>query len=304
MEYEPHPNLAKTVDILKILRETYVSSVIKSTNDTLLWPTTDSNEMVEALIRNLRMVLEQAFGNNYLDELATVNGIAYQADRSGNPTGNEVYFYGKELVHYGPTVQSIDDVPQVVIKFYDSEAYDDDINTVETIYYMAPKDIEKFEIIPTEKLIDIITHHTVQSRRFLSNADFLQAPASIQHDVLTMVMNAFDEDAQEYHHLLIELKTKRYMDIYDDMPMDLVYSLFEPLQLDHKDQIVLLGRYVGCQFPEIMDQPDKHFDSIDDFQLSDGVPCMIFRDEDSRITYVVPGGSITEINVIEEFEET
>ena len=304
MEYEQHPNLVQPVDMLKMLKETYVSSVIKNTNAELLWPTTDSDEAVEALIRNFRMVLDQAFGKNYLDEPATVNGIAYQADRRGNPTGTEVYFYGKELIYYGPTMQSIDDVPQIVIKFYDAEAYDDDSNPVETIYYMAPKDIEKFDITPTEKLIDIIAHHTVQSRRLLSSPDFVQAPVSIQHDILELVGGVFDEDVREYRHLLLEVKTRHYMDIYDGMPMSLVYSLFEPHQLDHKDQITLLGRYVSCQFPEIMDQPDKHFDSIHDLNLSDGVPCMIFRDEDLRVTYVVPSGAITEINVIEEFEET
>lgn len=304
MEYEQHPNLAQPVDILKMLKETYVSSVIKSTDAELLWPTTDSDEAVEALVRNLRMVLDQAFGKAYLDEPATVSGIAYQADRHGNPTGAEVYFDGKELIYCGPTVQAIDNVPQIVIEFYDAEAYDHTDASLEEIYYMPPKGIEKFDITPAEKIIDIVARHTVQSRRLLSSPDFLQAPTSIQHDIMADVVHAFNDDVGSYLGVLHEIEAWRFMGSYDDMPLSYIDSLSDQTLLEVTDRSVLLGKYIGCLFPEIRDQPGKGFDSINDFQLSQGAPCMSFRDDDHRATYIIPLDAITKITTIEEFEET
>lgn len=304
MEYEQHPNLAQPVDILKMLNETYVSSVIKNTNAELLWPTTDSDEAVEALIRNLRMVLEQAFGDDYLDEPATVNGIAYQADHQGNPTGDEVYFYGKELIYCGPTVQVIDDIPQVVIELYDDKACDHTDASLEKIYYMLPKGIDKFDISPTEKIIDIIARHTVQSRRLLSSTEFLQAPASRQRGIMAEVVLAFNDDVGPYLGVLHQIEAWRFMGSYDDMPLSYADSLSDQTLLRAADRFIILGKYIGCQFPEVDDQPGKGFGSIDDFQLSQGSPCMSFRDEERQATYVVPIDAITKITTIEEYEET
>ncbi len=304
MDYEPRPGAERIVNMLRILNSHTVSAVIERANYEL-WQSLVTNADLKALTGKYQQELQRVIGENYAEERATVTGLAYTTDYRDNPTGSEVFFRRKKLIYSGPSVQAIANVPQLVFEFYvDDEAYDDDGRIIETVYYMLPEDMRELEIIPAEKLFDIISKHITQSRQQLSSDDFLQAPTGVQHDILASVLDAFNNDVQPYLDVLHDIEANRFMGTYDDMPMSFADSLVDKSILDVTHQFMLLGKYTGSVFPEISDQPDIGFSSVDDFYLSHGAPCMEFRDDDNRATYVIPIDAITKITTIEEFEET
>ncbi|MBC7868780.1 hypothetical protein H7X69_01195 [Candidatus Saccharibacteria bacterium] len=302
MEYEPHSAFEQSINMLNILSNDTVRSVIERANYELQ-KTVRTDAHLQMLTEKYQQELQRAIGKDYSEENATVTGLAYTDDHRNNPTGYEVFFRKKRLVYYGPTVQIVSDVPQLVFEFYvDDDAYDKDGNVIETIYYMLPEDIRELEIIPSESLFDIIKQQVAQSRQLLSSDDFLQAPTNVQHDVLANIVDTFNNHTQNYLGVLHEIEAERFMGEYDDMPMSLEDSLVDQSLLDASYRIKLRGYYTGSQFAESSDQPNKSFNSIDDFTLSHSAPCMNFRDEDNRASYVVPIDAITKIAVIEDFE--
>lgn len=304
MEYEPRPNAEQIINMLSILNNYTVSAVIERANYELKQPVVGIDK-TEELTKKYQQELQRAIGTDYAEQNATVTGLAYTDDYHNNPTGCEVFFRRKKLIYSGPTVQTISKVPTVVFEFYaDDEVYDDRGNVIETVYFMLPEDIRELEIVLTENLLDIISQHINQSRQQLSTDEFLQAPTSVQRDILASINDTFNNDVQVYRGLLFDIEAERFMGTFDDMPMSFADSLVDQLVLETPHQFMLLGKYNGSLFPEINDLPNKGFDSIDDFYLSHGAPCMQFRDDDNRATYVVPLDAITRIVIIEDFEET
>ncbi len=301
MEYERHAPCEQPVNVLDILKTDRVRSLIKLANDNLQSSRFSPGNVGE-FVRKYQHAIEAALGRDYTEGEATVTGTAYLAGTTEQP--DVMFFENKKLIFCGTSVQTIDSGPEVVFEFFEEVEDGDDTDPIETIYYMLPDDIDKLEITPTETLCGILSHHANQSRRLLAYDGFFDAPTRVQHEILSMIITHFNSDTKAYigeEHLV---QATRYMSVYDDMPMSLSDSYFDQTTLDPSDRFAPHGTYTGSVFAERCDQPSDGFNSIDQFKLSRGTPCMLLRDDARRATYVVPIDAITEADVIEDFTQT
>lgn len=299
VENESHPNFERRFDVLKRLKDPSVSFVIDLINYAL--PKhggyTANNK---DFILECQGLLDRSLGKECSEGMATVTGVAYTADNFDDYPDHELLFCKADtLVYNGLTVQTINGTPQVVIELYDpTNTYDEQGFIIESSYYMLPKDIEELEIMPYKKLASIIKYHVNKSRLKLSSPEFLQAPLDIQRQELAIIIHDFNESTLDYFKSSLVIETKRYMCALRDMPINLDASLVNQDQLDPSAQSVIFGEYIGAHFPEISDQPDIQFDSLADFALCQGAPCLMIRNDTDNATYSVPAGAITEIDVI------
>ncbi len=301
MEYEPHAPCEQPVNVLEILNTNRLRSLIELANDNLQSSRPSPGD-VGKLVHKYQQAIEAALGRDFTEGEATVTGTAYPAGATEQADG--IFFENKILIFCGTSVQAVESGPEVTLEFYEEIEDDDDVNQIETIYYMLPADIDKLEVIPAETLSGILSHHANQSHRLLAYDGFFDAPTRVQHEILSMIISDFNSDTKAYigeEHLV---QATRYMSVYDDMPMSLSDSFFDQTALYPSDRFAPHGTYVGSVFAERCDQPDEGFNSIDQFKLSHGTPCMLLRDDARRATYVVPIDAITEAVVIEDFTQT
>lgn len=312
------PKAEEPVNMLRILQSDSVQSDIYEANCALFHSPVDDRYVGKCLAELQATIrLQSAVNKDYKNEYATVTGVVHAVDNSDTPTDKVGLFHKRKLIYCGPTVQAIGSQPRIVFEFHEDDGNN---HPMETIYYMLPENITELEIHPSDNLIDIISMHAKGLRQLLSSPAFLQASIDDQHRTLTRIIHMFNKDTQAYLGELHEVKTNRFMIYQEDMPRSLADSLSDQSSTDPSDQFIPYGKYMGCIIPEagnlspgfnhlllgINNQPDKHFEKIDDFPLSSGTLCMVFEDDENpanKITYVIPIDAITNIFVPENPEQ-
>ncbi len=299
-EYEPRPGAERTVDLLKTINNDAVSSIIRRANRDIQYPLVTTSEL-ELLTERYQQEIIDVIDKDYSDENATVTGVAYTIDQTGNPSGQITCFYRKRMIYDGPTVQAIAGVPEIVFELYEYRVGDSG-NITEDIYYMLPEDIRELEVNLSDKLFDSIAQHVDQSRQLLTSSDFLDRSTPDQHAILASILYVFHEDIRSRADKFLGVETERFMSAYDDIPVGLTDSVTDQSKMKVSKRFVPLGKYIDSVFPETINRPYVHFDSLHDFPISKGTPCMRVRDDNQGVTYVVPTGAITRLVVIDNLE--
>ena len=149
-----------------------------------------------------------------------------------------------------------------------------------------------------EQPIDIISKQIDQSHVRLVDEKFFRLATEIQLDILASILNRFREATKHLENKMYEIETKRFMGFYPGLEMSLADSLDDRSDCSPAHYAVLRGTFIGRSFPEVIDQPERHFNSPTDFDLSGGVPCMSFRDDTNEVTYVIPIDAITRLDSV------
>lgn len=299
MEYEPQPSTEHSIDLLSVLNHHTVVRVIESANDQLRQHRADINT-IENLTDEYDLKIRATIGADYFDREAITTGLVYTIDQRGNLTKDRLFLNQRKLIFYGPAVRTIDKNPEVVFEFCDQETTDYDETNVQSTYYMLPEDITQLELIPILTLSGVLKQHGKRAKEITSRPDFFLLSADDQYELLQTIVDEIDDDTNELIGFTYEVDAKYFMATYDDMPLSLEDTYSDQRQLDQSLKFTPQGTYEGVTFAEIIARPDECIESLEDFSLSNGTPCMQLRSDAHKVTYLVPIDALETINPVDD----
>lgn len=250
-------------------------------------------------------VLNELFGLEYENGSCRVLGDSYQMKEDGYLSAGSSFFYREGVIYNGITIEVIDDEERVLLSCWDPET--------EVEYFVLPESLIQLEIresATTEGINDILMRHVESTNRLVSSGLFLAASYSDQQQKLDEIFSCIENDLNTYSNSgRIEIDCSGYYAISD---VDVVASLKEVYmeQSGHSrvQPFCPSGTVVGVSILEQLDASefDRMFDTTpspyrntDEFVLSNGVPCVIVRDDLIRMTYLIQLDSVRDVICIE-----
>lgn len=304
MEFPSHTSEEMVVNLLDTIRDSKVNAAIEIANYRLANAHL-TNEDTDEVIRSCTESVDFEIGDGYIEGNAIVTGTVYDTDEEGLPDGSRQVVKDRSLVYFGADVKAVRGEPEIVLVFYENITNDRfREGEVENIYFALPEKLSKLDLIITEEVDDVLSHYAEQCALRLTDDEFLLAQTAEQQDHLERVIALITKDLKAYEGLTLRIETDYYMGIYDEMPLSLENSRVDQSENPPEGCVAPTGKYLWCMFAELVDQPDRGFDSENGFHLSHNSPCILLRDEARQMTYFVPIADIYETTIVDDPAKT
>jgi len=95
----------------------------------------------------------------------------------------------------------------------------------------------------------------------------------------------------------VAFDASRYVVINDSDKGDVRGRAIDQSMLNHEDRVQPRGEYRDCLYPELA-YTEKAFKRIEEFDISGGSACIMLRDDEMGVTYLVP------LDAIENHDDT
>lgn len=304
MEFPSHTTEETAVNILDTLKDDNVNAAIEVANYRLRYAHL-ANEDMDQIISSCSGKVDYEIGEGYLEGNAVVTGLIYETDDEGLPNGSKRTIKDKSLIYFGADVQIVRDEPEIVLVLV--ESLDDDAfrqGDITNVYFALPENLSKLEIKMTETVDDILSHYAAQCASQLTSDQFHAAGMPEQQNHLEHIINLLTKDLKAYEGATLRTETDYYTGMYDGMPLSLENSYVDQSDNAPEACVAPTGKYIGCMFAELIDQPDRRFDTENGFHLSHNSPCILLRDEARQTTYFVPIADIYETTIVDDPTKT
>lgn len=275
-----------------------------------------SEDELEETIDNFTEQLSVQFGENRQNCKSELLAEVAIIDVSGNHTGQTKLVYTDEQVSFNQvTISYVDESWRVRLEFTSPESTDD----LENCYYHVNPDKyhlmhlaiqENEDVELTEDDIHVNLAANISSARRLTRSDdFLTADTQEQIQLLDSITTNMHNDFIPFcQNQDVSITCTKFFSVFDDMSelsISLYDSYTDQTRTPEDEQFIIEGQTETFIYPELIEQPDRHFKAMNDFTISQGVPCLTVYNKQKACRYYIISDSIQTVGLTfdEEHEE-
>lgn len=256
--------------------------------ETKINATASYTDSIGDLIEDHEAVMDQSIGEDCYAHGAVFTGFVFQTDENGKPTEIEDYISTDECVFQAMRVVKLSKTYRVVLEITTDDYSDEnDVFHSRELYYALPESVETFDILIEEPVMDIIARHIVNGMDIVTERDFYNLPFEDQKSVLDEAAFRLDFDLPFGEQFGVAFDANRYIVIPDGMKGDIRDYIIDQSMLDSEDRLQPKGEYVDCVYAELAYQ-NKVFRRIEELNLGGGLACVVLRNDELGVNYLVP----------------
>ena len=293
MEREKPPKPGRYIDIVDDINNISVLDLFNTANQ-LLAECIGRDYLMDGVAREYIDRIDNLISKTLIGHVAIVSGSFYQEDGLEQ---NISKLTKCPIIYDGVSFCILENgTPCLLLKFHEEVWSNKDEQPTKRSMYTQPAELTGFLIPHVEVMSDRIDNAETKVLDALANSEFFSLSIKEQHKMLNLILTMFESDAGLVKGSQLNVKSIYYMSRHDDdLANGLLSEIYGQFELPVDQRIDFSGRYVGCIFPELIDNPEKKFNSMGDFYISGGSPFVVLRDVDRLTTYAIPVDSILSV---------
>lgn len=256
----------------------------------------DDPNRVADLIEIHEHNMDQEIGEDtYLHE-AEIIGFALEADDNEVLSGEEDFISTSQCVFHGMRIIKIGGEYKVVLEVTtDDYVDDDDVYHEKKVYFLLPESLIMFDILIEEPIMDVIARHTQIGLDIITDPAFYILSEEAQRTILIEAADRMEFDLPLLQETGVSLEANRYIAVDDLAVGDVRSQQVDQSTRPIEDRVRPSGEYLGCIIPEVPYQT-KAFKHIEEFDISGGMSCIVLKNKDLGITYLIPVDAILSVD--------